>query len=476
MYSHHSKDLAALRGVVLTLVLAILALPAKAAFFYRGDGMLYDSDRNVTWLIDASYTLVQDLSPDGRVTWSQAVTFADNFTHAGYDDWRLPSVKITDPTVKYTGGDAGFSVNTANSELAYLYYTAFRNAAAYDAQGKVTPGWGYEQPGPGGVYNNFKVNESTTNSTMQFRLMKQPLSAPYWIKGGENDKTAWFFEMYTGLQYQQPVTATAGVWLVRDGDVQPQSGTRPQVSTIASGTASLSIPRLTGTAASVDGRFGVVEYQVNGGAWAVATGTTNWTAEPRLNVGNNQIVVRALGKSSIVGSTLVQLRRNINNATVQRTGYTEYNTTFTDKSGRTALYRYAVKDGWDTTKPRGLLVYFHGNNSGPEELMLDGFFNANRLNAFERDLIPVNIASPYTRPASLVRQWMRGDMPMVHELLQSNLGGKVAIDFNTIVFAGASQGTCFLNEFLMDFAESYGGGALCGMRLHGFSGSYYSNV
>ena len=44
---------------------------------------------------------------------------------------------------------------------------------------------------------------------------------------------------------------------------------------------------------------------------------------------------------------------------------------FTDSLGRTTLYRYSLKDDWDPTEPRGLLVYFHANSIGTQRDMLE---------------------------------------------------------------------------------------------------------
>jgi len=51
---------------------------------------------------------------------------------------------------------------------------------------------------------------------------------------------------------------------------------------------------LTGTA---EDKYGLsrVEYQINGGAWQPATGTTNWTAVATLTAGENNVLIRAVG-------------------------------------------------------------------------------------------------------------------------------------------------------------------------------------
>ena len=141
---------------------------------------------------------------------------------------------------------------------------------------------------------------------------------------------------------------------------------------------------------------------------------------------------------------------------------------FTDSRGRTAMYRYSLMDEWDPTEPRGLLMYFHGNNAGSQTDLLDAFFPWLQSVAWERGLIPLMPASPEARGDFNIegdtRDWIDEDMQFIHELLQSGVASSFAVDHERIVFAGGSKGTCFLNDFIRAYGESYGGGLLakCG--------------
>ncbi len=154
---------------------------------------------------------------------------------------------------------------------------------------------------------------------------------------------------------------------------------------------------------------------------------------------------------------------------------------FTDSLGRTALYRYSLKDGWDPTQPRGLLVNFHGNNTGTQQDMLN-FFHPNVEHvAYQHDLVPVVVASPEARPLGAydgiysqrpyrgygTRIWTDEDRQLVHELLQSQFGGDFSVDFGRIVFWGGSAGSAFLYGFVRSYGENYGGGLLawCGAGI-----------
>ena len=132
------------------------------------------------------------------------------------------------------------------------------------------------------------------------------------------------------------------------------------------------------------------------------------------------------------------------------------------------MYRYSLKDDWEPARPRGLLMFFHGNNTGSQMDMLDWFFPSIESLAWERGLIPLVPASPEARgdfdTEGEVRDWLDDDLLLVHELLQSGIASSFAVDHDRIVFFGASKGTCFLNDFVRAYGESYGGGLLasCG--------------
>ena len=153
---------------------------------------------------------------------------------------------------------------------------------------------------------------------------------------------------------------------------------------------------------------------------------------------------------------------------------------FTDSQGRTTLYRYSLKDDWNPRQPRGLLVYFHGNNYGTQEDMF-GWLPLVEDVAYQHDLVPVVVASPEAQPLGAydgiydqrpyqgygTRIWTDEDEPLIHELLQSQFGGNFSVDFGRIVFWGGSAGSGFLHGFVQSYGENYGGGLLawCGYGL-----------
>lgn len=70
----------------------------------------YDTDLDITWLRDADV--------NGLMNWNTAVAWADGFSFAGYDDWRLPTTGVA---------CAGF--NCSSSEMGHLWYVELGNPA-----------------------------------------------------------------------------------------------------------------------------------------------------------------------------------------------------------------------------------------------------------------------------------------------------------------------------------------------------------
>lgn len=79
----------ALRVSILATLLACTTA-SQATLIDRGNGMIYDSNQNLTWLQDANYAKTSGHDSDGLMDWDAAMNWADNLVYGGYDDWRLP--------------------------------------------------------------------------------------------------------------------------------------------------------------------------------------------------------------------------------------------------------------------------------------------------------------------------------------------------------------------------------------------------
>ena len=199
------------------LALALTAsTQANAILIDRGDGMIYDSDQDITWLQDANYAQTSGYDDDGRMTWDEASTWAGNLNYGGFDDWRLPAAYDIDGDgcqFSYSGSDCGFNLASEASEIGYLFYQVLGNIAYFDTDGNPNqPGYGLSSTGADGVeFENFQT------------LM-------YWTGFNETDynpASVWTFQPSNGLQRRGSKNEEWYAWAVRDGDVGkvPEPGT-----------------------------------------------------------------------------------------------------------------------------------------------------------------------------------------------------------------------------------------------------------
>ena len=121
------------------LLLCSIVGTAQAALVDRGGGLIYDTDLDITWLQDANYAQTSGFSGTGLMNWSQATNWAANLSYfdsvrnVTWNDWRLPSIQdtgIVGCDFSYNGGDCGYNVNTATSEVANLCHNELGDMAA----------------------------------------------------------------------------------------------------------------------------------------------------------------------------------------------------------------------------------------------------------------------------------------------------------------------------------------------------------
>jgi len=70
------------------------SVTSSATLIDRGNGMIYDSNQNLTWLQDTNYAKTSGYDDDGLMGWDDAMAWVANLTYGGYDDWRLPRLNI----------------------------------------------------------------------------------------------------------------------------------------------------------------------------------------------------------------------------------------------------------------------------------------------------------------------------------------------------------------------------------------------
>jgi len=180
----------------------LLTANAKAALIDRGNGLIYDTDLDITWLQDANYAMTSGYDADGRMTWDESIEWVSQLSYGGHNDWRLPTIDglgQQDYDLSYDNGVYGFNVNTETSELAHLYFDELGNASYYDRAGELQSSYGLENTG---LFINFESWDYWTNE--EFYL---------------NTDYIWLFDFYSGYQFMHFRTDSYFSMAVADGDI-----------------------------------------------------------------------------------------------------------------------------------------------------------------------------------------------------------------------------------------------------------------
>ncbi len=172
------KKTMAIAGVALGL----MAGGANASLFDRGNGMIYDDVRNITWMADWHYA-----QPTNGMLWAEAKTWADDLVYGGFGDWRLPSALNPD-------GSQCNNYDCSGSEMGYMFYV----------------NWGAT------LYQSYSEGTNTANLAL-FNSVSTINSGYYWT-GTKLGDSLCAFGTSDGFSYcgrDERMSAVA----VRDGDV-----------------------------------------------------------------------------------------------------------------------------------------------------------------------------------------------------------------------------------------------------------------
>ena len=200
------------KTLVVTTVIATAFLSATAshaALYDRGNGMIYDSTQDITWLQDANYAKTSGYDATGAMTWDRATAWAAQLNYGGYSDWRLSSAKLTGNNGFSYDGSTDRGYNISRSELGHLFFE-LGNISDCDTSGMCG------QPGSG--FANTVFTDPDTNQSVGFLNV---LPATYWqAEVWMMDPIyAWRFNHSVGSQNSEFIFNTYYAWAVRDGDV-----------------------------------------------------------------------------------------------------------------------------------------------------------------------------------------------------------------------------------------------------------------
>ena len=103
------------------IILLFLSFNATAALYDRGNGLIYDSVSDITWLQDANYAGTSGYDIDGKMSWTDANTWASNLSFGGAENWRLPIISSPDPACSIQNGGISYGTGCETSEFSSLY-------------------------------------------------------------------------------------------------------------------------------------------------------------------------------------------------------------------------------------------------------------------------------------------------------------------------------------------------------------------
>lgn len=183
------------RNLLICLPLTMATAGVQAALVNRGGGLIYDTEQNITWLQDANYAKTSGYDVDGKMNWSAAMAWVENFSYydsvrgVTYDDWRLPITAIQMEGYNQTG-----------SELGHLFYSSLGNTAGF--------------------------GDKTTNPFLNIFLPNEDWAVFYSSTHGQTSSNqGWFDYAFTFIfndgeqDTTDPVYFERSAWAVRDGDV-----------------------------------------------------------------------------------------------------------------------------------------------------------------------------------------------------------------------------------------------------------------
>jgi hypothetical protein len=158
----------------------------------RGRGLLYDIERDLTWLQDTNYARTIGRSPDGQMTWDDAKAWVARLNYRGITGWRLPTALNQD------GSGPCIGDNCRESEFGHLVFTAF---------GRTSPGSHLVNWQPFSIY--WSSTEASATEAFAFKMVG--------LKQGALAKNPWAVDPSLGGAV--PLADLVLTWPVHDGDV-----------------------------------------------------------------------------------------------------------------------------------------------------------------------------------------------------------------------------------------------------------------
>ncbi len=186
-----------------------LASPSSATLISRGNGLVYDSDLDITWLADANLAAsntfgVSGISSNGLMPWATANTFVaavNAANYLGFSDWRLPTSLQPDPGCSVQNANGSTGTGCTGSEMGHLFYVEL-----------------------GGTAGSSVLSSGDPDLALFQNILASSTAQLYWTSTipANNPGAAYTFTFRAGIQSIAGLAANEPVWLVRNGDSVPE--------------------------------------------------------------------------------------------------------------------------------------------------------------------------------------------------------------------------------------------------------------
>ncbi len=156
---------------------------ANATFSSRLGGLaIYDSDLDITWLVDGNFAATSGFNITGNAPWADANTWAAGLTIGGVNGWRLASMDVNGDGVVVDCSGGGV-IGCADNEMGYLFWEEGITSSA---------------PGPFSILPgaNWSATEDASNLS-----------------------DAWLFNFFNGAQGTLGKGFGVSGWVIHSGDV-----------------------------------------------------------------------------------------------------------------------------------------------------------------------------------------------------------------------------------------------------------------
>jgi len=193
-----------MKNIMIAACLLVASVNVNAELIDRGNGMIYDSVQNITWLANASYFAERatprfDKNKDGWTDWESAMKWAASLKYGGFRDWRLPTGDIYCQTLQ----------PCTSGEFGHLFYNELGGIHRISIYSSSDPDLA--------LFSNIESNLSPY-IIFYWTSTQVPDTSPF---GPDRILSqAFSFDIGEAQNYDSSY-AYHSVWAVRDGDVLP---------------------------------------------------------------------------------------------------------------------------------------------------------------------------------------------------------------------------------------------------------------